>query len=108
MGHESETGADQTSTFLFNHFAVESDADPVEVWRGFTGWYVPKTGVDNATALRSTEPSRFPFVNYVRLPGSAPSFLVGQLIRPSFHTFVRTTLKANGMRPLPGFYRLVR
>ncbi|MEV4497895.1 hypothetical protein AB0J84_19660 [Micromonospora arborensis] len=102
-----ETEASDQGTFLFNHFTVESAAEPTEIWRGFTGWYTEKTGIDNSTALESTQPAQFSFVNYARLPGPPFPFLINQLARPSFHRFVRATLKANGMRALPAFYRVV-
>ncbi|PRX97707.1 hypothetical protein [Allonocardiopsis opalescens] len=103
-----ETEAREDAVFLFNHFTAESGADPVAVWRGLAGWYTAKTGIDNSTALRSEPPSRFPFVNYARLPGGALPFLVNQLARPSFHRFVRATLAAEGMAACPAFHRLVR
>jgi hypothetical protein len=43
----------------------------------------------------------YAFVNYVRLPRGPVRFMLDQLIRPSFHTFVRTKLRANGMVALP-------
>lgn len=102
-----ETEADKDATFLFNHFTMAGDADPVEAWLSLTDWYTSKIGVDNSTALRPVGSSGFALVNYVRLPSEPPSFLLGQLLRPSFHRVVRGTLKANEMRALPGFYRMV-
>lgn len=102
-----ETESDPEATYLFNHFTMTGDADPVAAWRGLTGWYLSKVGVDNSTALRPTGPSRFALVNYVRLPGAPPPFLLNQIVRPSFHRVVRGTLKANGMRALPGFFRML-
>lgn len=105
-----ETEASTNGYFLFNHFTVDGDSDPLEAWLGLTDWYASKIGVDNSTALRrgDGESSRFPFVNYVRLPSSPPTFLANQLLRPSFHRVVRRTLEHNGMRALPGFYRMIR
>ncbi|MEV4161869.1 hypothetical protein [Nonomuraea dietziae] len=103
-----ETEADLDATFLFNHFAMTGEADPEAAWRSLTGWYTSKIGVDNSTALRPTGSSRFALVNYVRLPTAPPLFLLNQILRPSFHRVVRGTLKTNGMRALPGFYRMVR
>lgn len=101
------TESDDRATFLLNHFTAQPEADPVEVWRRLVGWYVQKTGVDNSTALRATSPSRFEFVNYVRIPGHLAPFMLRQLLRPSFHRFVRGRLRANGMEALPAFHRLV-
>lgn len=104
-----ETEASRDGHFLFNHFTVDGEVDPVEAWLGLTEWYTSTIGVDNSTALRrSDSSSRFPFVNFVRLPTSPPRFLMNQLLRPSFHRDVRRTLKRNGMRALPGFYRMLR
>jgi hypothetical protein len=102
-----ETEADKHATFLFNHFTMTGEGDPVAAWLSLTGWYTSKIGVDNSTALRPTGSSGFTLVNYVRLPSKPPSFLLNQLLRPSFHRVVRGTLKANGMRALPGFYHMI-
>ncbi|NDL59496.1 hypothetical protein [Phytoactinopolyspora mesophila] len=102
------TEADEESIFLLNHFTVAGDANPVEVWRGLTDWYTSKIHVDNSTALRSVDAhSPFALVNYVRLPANPPSFLVNQLLRPSFHRVIRAALKEHQMRALPGFYRMI-
>ncbi len=104
-----DTESDDTGHFLFNHFTVTGTADPVEAWLGLTDWYTAIMGVDNSTALRALdETSRFPLVNYVRLPTAPAVFLLNQLRRPSFHRVVRGTLKSRQMRSLPGFYRMIR
>lgn len=102
-----DTEARTDGTFLFNHFTAEPEVDTETVWRSVTGWYTSKTGVDNSTALRPTGPSRFALVNYARLPAGPIRFLSGQLARPSFHRFVRSTLDAHGIRALPAFHRPV-
>ena len=104
-----DTEADAGATFLFNHFTVGGEADPVGVWQTLVDWYYTRIGVDNSTALQSvSDGSRFPFVNYVRIPSSPPVFLLNQILRPSFYRTVRGALKRNGMRALPGFYRMLR
>lgn len=103
-----DTEADEHAVFLFNHFQVAGDADPVEAWLGLTDWYTSTIGVDNSTALRPADDgSEFALVNYARLPSSPPRFLLNQLMRPSFYRVVRGTLKRNQMRALPGFYRMI-
>lgn len=103
-----DTEADENADFLFNHFTMTGDADPVEAWLGLTDWYTSTIGVDNSTALRPIDDgSEFALVNYVRLPSNPPRFLLNQLSRPSFHRIVRGTLKRNQMRALPGFYRMI-
>lgn len=103
-----DTEADENAVFLFNHFTVSGDADPLDAWLGLTDWYTSTIGVDNSTALRPVDDgSPFALVNYVRLPSSPPHFLLNQLLRPSFHRVVRGTLRRNRMRALPAFYRMV-
>lgn len=103
-----ETEADEHAVFLFNHFTVAGDADPVEAWLGLTDWYTSTIGVDNSTALRPADDrSEFALVNYARLPSTPPLFLLNQLLRPSFHRVVRGTLKHHQMHALPGFYRMI-
>ena len=103
-----DTEADESAVFLFNHFTVAGDADPAEAWLTLTDWYTSRIGVDNSTALRPVDDgSEFALVNYVRLASNPPSFLLNQLLRPSFHRIVRGTLKRNQMRALPGFYRMI-
>jgi hypothetical protein len=82
---------------LFNHFTAEDPERALEAWEGLTGWYITKTGVDNSTLLQPIGEAPYTFVNYVRLPRGPVRFMLDQLIRPSFHTFVRTKLRANGM-----------
>lgn len=102
-----DTESDDRGVFLLNHFTVSGDADPVQAWLGLSKWYVSKIRVDNSTALRATGTPEFPLVNYVRLPSSPPAFLLNQFLRPSFHRVVLGTLKRNGMRAFPGFYRML-
>jgi hypothetical protein len=98
-----DTEADPTGTFLFNHFAGRGDG-AVDAWRGLTGWYTVKTGVDNSTLLVPDSPAPFAVVNYVRLPRGAVGSMLDQLRRPSFHTFVRRRLSEHGLRAMPVFY----
>jgi hypothetical protein len=90
-----------SGTFLFNHFTAEDPVDAVEAWESLTGWYTSKTGVDNSTLLQPIGEAPYAFVNYVRLPRGPVRFLLDQFSRPSFHTFVRARLRANGMVALP-------
>ena len=96
-----DTEENMSGTFLFNHFTAEDPERAVEVWEGLTGWYTTKTGVDNSTLLQPIGEAPYAFVNYVRLPRGPVRFMLDQLIRPSFYTFVRTQLRAKGMVALP-------
>jgi hypothetical protein len=82
-------------------FVRRSARRALEAWESLTGWYTTKTGVDNSTLLQPIGEAPYAFVNYVRLPRGPVRFMLDQLIRPSFHTFVRTKLRANGMVALP-------
>jgi hypothetical protein len=96
-----DTEENLSGTFLFNHFTAEDPERALEAWENLTGWYTTKTGVDNSTLLQPIGEAPYAFVNYVRLPRGPVRFMLDQLTRPSFHTFVRTKLRANGMVALP-------
>jgi hypothetical protein len=96
-----DTEENLSGTFLFNHFTAEDPQRALEVWESLTGWYTTKTGVDNSTLLQPIGEAPYAFVNYVRLPRGPVRFMVDQLTRPSFYTFVRTKLRANGMVAMP-------
>lgn len=70
-------------------------------WESLAAWYTAKTGVDNSTLLQPTTEAPYAFVNYARLPHSGARFLLAQMVRPSFHTYVRRLLDKNGMVALP-------
>jgi hypothetical protein len=96
-----DTERTRSATFLFNHFTADDAAGAVRVWEELAGWYTAKAGVDNSTLLQPTSEGPYALVNYVRLPHGATRFLLAQLCRPSFHTYVRRTLRDNGMVALP-------
>jgi hypothetical protein len=96
-----DTEENMLGTFLFNHFTAEDPERALEAWEGLTGWYITKTGVDNSTLLQPIGEAPYAFVNYVRLPRGPVQFMLDKLTRPSFHTFVRTKLRANGIVALP-------
>jgi hypothetical protein len=96
-----DTEENLSGTFLFNHFTAEDPERALEAWESLTGWYTTKIGVDNSTLLQPIGEAPYAFVNYVRLPRGPVRFMLDQLIRPSFHTFVRAKLRANSMVALP-------
>jgi hypothetical protein len=96
-----DTERTRSATFLFNHFTADDAAGAVRGWEELAGWYTAKAGVDNSTLLQPTSEGPYALVNYVRLPHGATRFLLAQLCRPSFHTYVRRTLRDNGMVALP-------
>jgi len=96
-----DTEKSRSGTFLFNHFTAEDPEGAVGVWENLAVWYTSKTGVDNSTLLQPIGEAPYAFVNYVRLPRGPVRFLLDQLTKPSFHTFVRATLRANDMVAMP-------
>src|SRR5699024_6774652 len=94
-------------TYLFNHFLAPDPHSALQGWKSVAGWYTTKVGVDNSTPLHPVDQAPFALVNYARLRGGALPFLAGQLVRPSFHNFVRARLAQHQMVPLPVLYRPV-
>jgi hypothetical protein len=97
----------RSATFLFNHFTAPDPERALRAWESLTGWYTTRTGVDNSTILQPVVDAPYAFVNHVRLPHGALRFVLDQLVRPSFLTFVRATLRTAGMVAMPAFYRPV-
>ena len=102
----TDAGADAftSGSYLFNHFIAKDPDQATAAWESLTGWYLTRTGVDNSTLLRPPDSAPYAIINYVRLPQSPPRFLLNQLLRPSFTTFVRATLREHGMAALPVFF----
>ena len=98
-----DTEVPLSGSFLFNHFTAEDPEGAVEVWESFTGWYTAKIGVDNSTLLQPIGEAPYAFINYVRLPRGPIRFMLDQVVRPSFYSFVRSNLSENGMGALPLF-----
>ncbi len=94
-------------TYLFNHFLAPDPHTALQGWKSVAGWYTTKVGMDNSTPLHPVDQAPFALVNYARLPGRALPFLAGQLVRPSFHRFVRARLAQHQMVALPVLYRPV-
>ena len=91
---------------LLNHFVGPTDRSAaVDTWRQISGWYVAKTGVDNSTLLCAEEDAPYVVVNYVRIPGAVVSFMLQQVLRPSFYRYVRALLKGHRLTSLPLFVR---
>ena len=97
------------ANILLNHFVGPPDRSAaMTAWRAISGWFTTKMGVDNSTLLCTEDPAPFVLVNYVRLSrGPVVGFLLNQLLRPSFHRYVRALLKRYQSTPLPLFVRVV-
>ncbi|MEU3015850.1 hypothetical protein ABZ635_00445 [Nocardiopsis sp. NPDC007018] len=100
-----ETGDDPSAVFLLNHFTAPDPERAVAVWEELARWYVDRLGVDNSTLLQPLDDASWTLVNHVRLPGGPVRFLLAQITRPDFFRRVRSTLRAEGMRARPVFYR---
>jgi hypothetical protein len=99
---------DPRASILLNHFTGSSARPPaVQAWRKLSAWFADKTGIDNSTLLQTEESAPFLMVNYARLPGGVVGFSLNQLLRPSFHRYVRGLLKGNCLTSLPLFVRPV-
>jgi hypothetical protein len=103
----TDTG-DPRADILLNHF-IGAVAPPAAVatWQKLSTWFAAKTGIDNSTLLQPSQPAPFVLVNYARLPSGVVGFLLNQILRPSFHRFVRGLLGRNHMTSLPLFVRPV-
>jgi hypothetical protein len=99
---------DPRADILLNHFTGQA-ARPsaVRAWRTISAWFVAKTGIDNSTLLQTEDSAPFLLVNYARLPTGVVGFLLNQLLRPSFHRYVRGILTGNHLTSLPLFVRPV-
>lgn len=91
---------------LLNHFTGPPDrSSATDAWRRISAWYVTKLGVDNSTLLVAEAGAPYVMVNYVRIPGAVVPFMFKQLLRPSFHRYVRALLRKNHLTALPLFVR---
>ncbi|WP_329500584.1 hypothetical protein [Kitasatospora herbaricolor] len=92
--------------FLFNHFVAQDPAVALELWDHLAGWYARETGLDNSTLLQPLGDSDYAFVNHARWDVGLPEFLLRQLAKPSFRSYVQTNLLVNRTGAMPVLYRL--
>lgn len=106
FGHTEDGSA--TQNVLLNHFTgTEDHDDAVTAWRSLSAWFTAKTGIDNSTLLVPESAAPYVMVNYARIPVSVPLFMARQLLRPSFHRYVRRLLNEHRLTSLPIFVRPV-
>jgi hypothetical protein len=105
---KSTGDVDKTSPglFLFNHFVAEDHAVALELWDHLAGWYARETGLDNSTLLQPIGDADYAFVNHARWDVGVPRFLLQQLARPSFRSYVQSNLLVNRTGAMPLLYRL--
>jgi hypothetical protein len=92
--------------FLFNYFVADDAAVALQLWDYLAGWYAAETGLENSTLLEPLGEADYVFVNHARWDHSLPRFLLRQLTKPSFRTFVLANLQANRTGAMPILYRL--
>jgi hypothetical protein len=92
--------------FLFNYFVADDAAVALQLWEHLAGWYAVETGLDNSTLLEPLGDADYVFVNHARWDDSLPRFLLRQLTKPSFRTYLLANLQANRTRAMPILYRL--
>ncbi|MFA1545610.1 hypothetical protein [Actinomadura chokoriensis] len=92
--------------FLFNHFKAEDPAVAARLWEHLAGWYAAETGLDNSTLLQPIGDAPYTLVNHARWDHGLARFALHQFTKPSFLTFVRANLRANGIQAMPVLYKL--
>jgi hypothetical protein len=92
--------------FLFNYFVADDAAVALELWDWLAGWYVVETGLDNSTVLAPIGEADYAFVNHARWDYGLPRFLLHQLSKPSFRTYVQANMLANRTGAMPVLYHL--
>jgi hypothetical protein len=93
--------------FLLNHFYAADRERAIELWDRLAAWYEAELGLDNSMLLAPLkgEQADFAIVNHARFEGSLPAVAAKQFAKPSFHTYVRANLRANGVVAQPVLYR---
>jgi hypothetical protein len=92
--------------FLFNYFVADDAGVALQLWDYLAGWYAVETGLDNSTLLEPLGDADYVFVNHARWDHSLPRFLLRQLTKPSFRTYMLANLQANRTGAMPILYRL--
>lgn len=94
--------------FLFNYFVAQDAEVALELWDYLAGWYAVETGLHNSTLLAPTGggDADYVFVNHARWDESLPRFMVRQMAKPSFFTYMLANLRANRTGAMPVLYRL--
>lgn len=92
--------------FLFNYFVADDPEVALELWDYLAGWYVVETGLRNSTLLAPIGDADYVFVNHARWDESLPRFMVRQMAKPSFFTYMLANMRANRTGAMPLLYRL--
>jgi hypothetical protein len=94
--------------FLFNYFAGDDPGLAVELWDYLAGWYEAETGLDNSTLLAPLEgeKSDYVMINHARWDHNLPLFMVRQLPKRTFRSYMLANLRAHHLSAMPVLYRL--
>jgi hypothetical protein len=92
--------------FLFNYFVADDAGVALQLWDYLAGWYAVETGLGNSTLLEPLGDADYVFVNHARWDHSLPRFMLRQLTKPSFRTYLLANLQANRTGSMPILYRL--
>jgi hypothetical protein len=92
--------------FLFNYFVADDAGVALQLWDYLAGWYAVETGLGNSTLLEPLGEADYVFVNHARWDHSLPRFMLRQLTKPSFRTYLLANLQANRTGAMPILYRL--
>jgi hypothetical protein len=92
--------------FLFNYFVADDPEVALELWDYLADWYVVETGLRNSTLLAPIGDADYVFVNHARWDESLPRFMVRQMAKPSFFTYMLANMRANRVGAMPLLYRL--
>ena len=93
--------------FLFNYFVGEDPQVTLAVWDYMAGWYAVETGMDNSVLLLPLEgeQSDYTIINYARWNGLL-SFMVRQLAKKSFRSYMQANLDVNHVGAMPILYHV--
>jgi hypothetical protein len=94
--------------FLFNYFMGNNQKVALELWDYLAGWYEAETGLNNSTLLLPLEgeKSDYVFINNARWDKGLVSFVLNQMTKRTFRTYMMANLKENRVSAMPILYRL--
>jgi hypothetical protein len=103
MGHVDPS---RPGLFLFNYFVAEDVDVALELWDYLAGWYAVQTGLTNSNVLFPVDKADYAFINYARWDHGPARFLLTQMTKPSFRTYVQANLLVNRTGSMPVLYHL--
>jgi len=94
--------------FLFNYFVGDDPDLAVQIWDYLAGWYEAESGLDNSTLIAPLEgeKSDYVMINHARWDQSLLRFMVRQLPKKTFRSYMLANLTAHKLAAMPVLYRL--